>query len=371
MRKQIPIQTVAESLPEITLQRRFEFAAKGFVFNDKTMSMEEENPDKPTPSKVEQDDPPVRSLRAMTDFLKEQIAEAQSPTERDALKAKLQNIFDEREGLQARYDALTKPEPAQETAQPAIDENDPNTPSPEEQIAKTRADQEKLQAHQRQLSGAAEAAGEMTSAVGAQAEMRGDTQDAKEKTRKNQTDTQLLLEALRNDLQNELNRIEERRDDINEMRGGIEDVFENGYDLGEDGKITNEQAEKALREYEERTGQTVDRNNEAAVYAAFADQWKAFEREEAQMNKRAKEIDNFIEKDLPEAERKLNDPSVSQAEKDRDFLETSTKAKGFMNNGADDIETKIIQQESGYEGQANGEAQKTMNDANSYSATFR
>ena len=142
-----------------------------------------------------------------------------------------------------------------------------------------------------------------------------DTRSTKESERKKQQDAaldraQLMLERMRETLQQELDQIDQRRTDIGKMRDGIEDVFANGYEVGEDGRITNAQAEKALGEYEKRTGKKIDRDDDTAVLAALHAQWEAFDREEVQMNRRAGEIKHYMDNDLRKAEGIVADPST-------------------------------------------------------------
>ncbi|MCF6275300.1 MAG: hypothetical protein L3J05_06015 [Robiginitomaculum sp.] len=89
---------------------------------------------------------------------------------------------------------ITKPAPAQEQKP----QSDSNAPSPEEQIAKNRTDNENFQKHQRQVSGAAQNTGEMQSAAGAQAENRQSAQDGKAKDRKKNTQLAAYLAMLDN-----------------------------------------------------------------------------------------------------------------------------------------------------------------------------
>lgn len=158
---------------------------------------------------------------------------------------------------------------------------------------------------------------------------------------------QLLLERMRAQLDLELEQIELRRDEIGEMRAGIEDVFANGYEVGEDGKITNEQAEKALKEYEERTGTKVDRNDETAVLAALHAQWEEFDREEREMDKRAREIQDFQNGPLKRAEEAQNDPSLSEDQKAE--IAEQTVEQGIEHGvlGAELLETHDTHIESG------------------------
>lgn len=176
------------------------------------------------------------------------------------------------------------------------------------------------------------------------------------------TEMQMLLIALHD----ELEQIEVRRTEINAMRDGIEDVFTNGYEVGSDGQITNEQAEKALREYETRTGQTIDRGDETAVLAALQDQWEAFEREEARMNKRAAEIEHIIEQDIPATKVALNSPTATVEEK----LEASQTLKVAVGNSSFDgmgiIRDSQLMDGTGYKGERSAAVEGMTADANAF-----
>lgn len=78
------------------------------------------------------------------------------------------------------------------------------------------------------------------------------------------TDQLLMQEMARLDLQ--IAELDRRIDHLGDYitRGEVE--------VGKDGKLTDEDAEKALREYEERTGRKIDRNDAQAVLDALHNQ---------------------------------------------------------------------------------------------------
>lgn len=197
---------------------------------------------------------------------------------------------------------------------------------------------------------AAKNAGVQTDARGAFGNADRDSRAEEEKKKRNDAvdRAQLLLERIRADLEQELIQIDIRMGEIEQMKAGVEDVFANGYDVGADGKITNEQAEKALREYEKRTGQKVDRDDEAAVMAALHDQWEEFEREEREMNHRAREIEDFKNGPLRTAEAAQNDPNLSQEQKDEIAKETVDQGIEHGVIGVDVLETYDTQIDSGH-----------------------
>lgn len=186
---------------------------------------------------------------------------------------------------------------------------------------------------------------------------------ADEKNKKDAVETQVLLASLKEQLKQEMADIDARRTEINDMREGIEDVFANGYVL-EDGRISNEQAEKALREYEERTDETVDRANEGRVYAALQDQWDAFDREDIKMNKRANEIDHLNEVVIPRTENILNDPTQSVETKQQAIQEVEAKVDNSSFDGKEMLDKQSVMKESGYVSEANVAMQGITTDKN-------
>lgn len=181
---------------------------------------------------------------------------------------------------------------------------------------------------------------------------------------KDKTDLQLQLDAMRAELQNELTGLNARLDDIGDMRAGIEDVFNNGYDVGEDGRISNEQAEKALQEYEERTGQSVDRNDEAVVMAALHAQWEEFDRETEQINKRANEIDDALNIQIPQAERVINDPNSSEGAKQDAVQTVRVVVDNSASDGASGLDQTQKMADVGHTPDLNESAQTIQQDAN-------
>jgi len=252
MLRQPPIQTVAESLPEVTLQRRFEFAAKGFAFNQKTMSIEKEKPATAdqTPPEEEPDKGPSQENIEMNKVF-------------DEVVTFVDNTFGASR-KDEKPEETTKPAPAQEQKP----QNEPNAPSPEEQIAKNRTDSESFQKHQRQVSGAAQNTGEMQSAAGAQAENRQSAQDGKEKESKKNTQLAAYLAMLDN-------RIAAIDFQIG-VGARFADDLANGKmpDLNDDGSIKDDDYEQFIKDYEDRTGTKVDRTDIDALKKAVDDQNK-------------------------------------------------------------------------------------------------
>lgn len=187
-----------------------------------------------------------------------------------------------------------------------------------------------------------------------------------DKRRMDSLDTQALLSMLRAELQ----RIEIRRSEIGDMRAGIEDVFANGYEVSEDGKITNDQAEKALQEYETRTDTRIDRADETAVLEALHEQWEEFDREETRLNKRASEIERTINHTIPQARQTLADPNVSEAIKreTEQALKTTVNDSSFDGKAALDKLDQMA--EVGHKTELNEDAQKIAADYDSYSNAF-
>ena len=154
------------------------------------------------------------------------------------------------------------------------------------------------------------------------------------------------------------------------MRKGIEDVFANGYEVGEDGEITNAQAEKALHEYEKRTGKTVDRDDEAAVLAALHDQWEEFDREEERLNKRAAEIDYTVKVTIPNATRIMNDPDTPAAVK----VETAQKVTDIVDHSSFDgksiIENYGAMKSAGHDTDLNNAGNELVEEFDSFDSMF-
>lgn len=199
--------------------------------------------------------------------------------------------------------------------------------------------------------------------LGADGQARASAEIAKadQKRQRDNADTQILLASLRQELQGRLNDIDERLEDIGDMRAGIEHVFENGYELNDDRTISNDKAEKSLREYEERTGTKVDRENEGAVMSALHEQWEEYDKETEVLNKEAKDIHSFIKNDLVEAQRLEKAGMLNSTERDA-LLEEGSK---LAREGKGMTQTAEKHEASGYDSGLNAAATEIKADASS------
>ena len=107
--------------------------------------------------------------------------------------------------------------------------------------------------------------------------------------------------ALQDQINEAIADIDTRLGDIESMETGIQEVFDEGVaetttDANGNTVLENERAERALQEYEDRTGQTIDRNDSAAVLEALQEQMEEYAREREELRLEREELEIRYEK---------------------------------------------------------------------------
>ncbi len=118
----------------------------------------------------------------------------------------------------------------------------------------------------------------------------GESREKKERDQAYRTTMQMI--------QDQIARLDRQIEELGRRADAIEDYLDGPIEVGADGRLTNEAMERELAEYERRTGQRIDRNNEEAVRQALRDQQDFILRQQGELiqeRERAQDFANRVE----------------------------------------------------------------------------
>lgn len=210
--------------------------------------------------------------------------------------------------------------------------------------AKDAEDAQAFDSFQRQLSGAAADAGEMTQAAGAARENGPDSEKEREKKRQRElfeaarrlAEIENRLELLHNERAQILDDIRDIQQNLNILGEAFRQIEEDGdLQRDEDGNIRDPAIEAQLRAYERRTGRSVDRQDPEALLVALDAQIRHNNAELDRRNDRVRDIDAEIDdlrREQDELEHKLDTeqaaPDADSEDAQRARLANTVAAEG-------------------------------------------